>query len=119
LRSEHALLEDILVAADRIARFIEGMDLDGFLADDKTQSAVVREVMVMGEAASQVPTAARIAYPDIPWQDLVQLRNYYIHVYHGVNYRRVWNASTRRVPLIRAHVAAALEALAGGGDAIP
>jgi uncharacterized protein with HEPN domain len=50
MRRDDALLDDILHAAERSERYIAGMDRQSFLADEKTQTAVARDIAIMGEA---------------------------------------------------------------------
>lgn len=64
------------------------------------KSAVIREFMIIGEAAAQLPEDARARHPSIPWREFIHLRNFYIHVYHAINYRRVWRAARSRIPTI-------------------
>ena len=54
-RDPRLLVEDISTAIEKIERFISGMVIEGFMADDKTIDAVVRNLEVIGEAARQMP----------------------------------------------------------------
>ena len=54
MRNDDALLLDMLIAARKVVRFTAGMSLDAFEADDMAQSAVIRELQVIGEAARLV-----------------------------------------------------------------
>ncbi len=104
MRDDRVLLADIAEAASRVLEFIGTMSREEFLEDRKTQAAVVHEIAVMGEAASQVSTAFRETHGDVQWTDLVQLRNFYIHAYHRVDYRRVWRYATVRIPQVLAAI---------------
>jgi uncharacterized protein with HEPN domain len=61
----------------------------------------VREIEVIGEASAQLPQAARDRYTSVPRDELIHLRNFYIHAYHGVKYERVWRVAKYRLPMIR------------------
>lgn len=98
MQRDEAYLEDIRNAAGRVARFVDGMTRVDFLADEKTQSAVVREIEVMGEASGQVSEEFKAAHPEVRWKDLSRLRNFYIHVYRGVQYEKVWQTARTLVP---------------------
>ena len=76
MRRDDALLDDMLHAAERIERYIAGMARESFLADEKTQAAVARDIAIMGEAASRVSDDQKSAHPEVPWRDLADLRNF-------------------------------------------
>jgi uncharacterized protein with HEPN domain len=86
MRSSDAFLLDIVEASARMADYTAGMSRADFMADRKTQAAVVREIEISGEASPQLPEPSKLANPDIPWRDLARLRNLYIHAYHGIDY---------------------------------
>lgn len=83
-------LNDILESIADIREFVAGMDLDAFIADRKTNKAVIRSLEVIGEAVSKIPDDIRSRYPDIPWQEMTGMRNRLIHEYFGVDLSIVW-----------------------------
>ena len=93
-------VQDMLEAADKVASFISGMTQDQFLADEKTQYAVVRALEVIGEAAKKVPLAFRQEHPQVPWREVVGMRDKLIHDYFGVNVVVVWKTATEDAPNI-------------------
>ena len=114
MRRENAYLRDILQAIDRSSQFIDGMTKDDFLADEKTQAAVARQIEVVGEAASRLPESFRSEHSSVPWQELIQLRNFYIHAYHAIDYSRAWRSATVTLPSIRNGVQAILDMSVSG-----
>ncbi len=87
---EHLLyLKDILAAMDSIANFIDGMTFDDFVADNKTTSAVIRKLEIIGEASKGVPETIRNNNPDIPWREMAGMRDKLIHSYFEVDYELV------------------------------
>jgi uncharacterized protein with HEPN domain len=99
----------MLEAAEKVASFISGMTEEQFLADEKTQYAVVRGLEVIGEAAKKVAPDLRREQPQIPWREVVGMRDKLIHDYFGVNVAVVWRTATEDAPTI----AAALRAILG------
>ena len=97
---DRSYLIDILIAARLIREFVAGMDSDGFQLDLKTQSAVMRQLEVMGEAAKQVSGDFRTGHPQIPWRKIAGMRDVLIHGYRGVRPADVWNAATISVPAL-------------------
>ena len=82
----------------RIQRYLEGMDLAGFIQDDRTMDAVVRNFGIIGEAASHLPDVVRAAHPEIPWARMKGLRNLVIHEYFGVSPEILWSTAKDDLP---------------------
>jgi uncharacterized protein with HEPN domain len=108
MRDYSLYLRDILAAIESIQLFIEGMDLESFQSDDKTNSAVMRKLEIIGEAVKQVPDDVRQKSPQIPWKEMAGMRDKLIHFYFGVEYRLVWKAITERLPQVKRDVEMAL-----------
>jgi uncharacterized protein with HEPN domain len=68
LRRDNHLLEDIRIAADEIADYITGMRLADYLADSKTQAAVERQLITIGEAANRLSDSFKDQHPEFPWK---------------------------------------------------
>lgn len=81
--------------------FTDGMDREGFLADLRTQRAVVMSLMIVGEAAAQIvaghPAFAE-AHPDIPWRSIRGMRNRIAHGYFDVDLGVVWQTVQVELP---------------------
>lgn len=71
---------------------------DAFMADSKTQDAVVRNFEVIGEATKRLPTEFTTAYPQIPWRRMAGFRDILIHAYDRVDTGEIWNIIEQHVP---------------------
>jgi uncharacterized protein with HEPN domain len=105
MRREALYLSDIVDAADAAARFVEGMDREAFLADELRQSATLQKLIVIGEAASRLPSAFREEHRQVEWQDVIGFRNIAVHAYFAVSWEIVWVTATEDVPELRDVVA--------------
>jgi uncharacterized protein with HEPN domain len=94
-------LNDIFEAITDVASFIKGMSYKEFLLDKKTFNAVVRSIEIIGEAAKQVPKAVRDKASDIPWKEIVGMRNKIAHEYFGIDSKIVWDTAKRYLPKLR------------------
>ena len=98
---DNAYLADILDSARVIQQHLTGMTREQFLADLRTQDAVVRRFEIIGEAARHLSPDALKALPEVPWNLVVGMRNLLIHDYDDVDPKRVWTDSQNDLsPLI-------------------
>jgi uncharacterized protein with HEPN domain len=94
-------LQDMLESIENIAQYTSGMGFQDFLKDTRTRDAVVRNLEVLGEAARKLPSGIRERYPEIPWTQIVGLRNRLIHGYFLVDYGIVWEIVQDELPQLR------------------
>jgi uncharacterized protein with HEPN domain len=98
MRQDEATLLDIAKAARLIQAFIEGMAKEAFLDDPKTQSSVLYQLLVIGEAVKRLSREFRIQRADIPWSLIAGMRDHLIHAYDTVDWDEVWKTATSDVP---------------------
>ena len=91
-------VRDILEAIAAVQGYTAGMDLDRFAADRKTVDAVLRNLIVIGEAATHLPESVGEHHPQLPWADMRALRNFVVHEYFGVSDAIIWDTIQRNLP---------------------
>lgn len=100
-RKSSLYIKDILEAISRIQEFTEGMNFEDFIKDDRTSSAVIRKLEIIGEAVKQLPKEAKERFKEIPWQSLAKTRDKIIHFYHGVDYEIIWKIIKDDLPPLK------------------
>jgi uncharacterized protein with HEPN domain len=99
-------ISDILNSVHAVQEYTEGMKYEDFKVDRKTVDAVLRNLIVIGEAANHIPEEVISAHPDIPWRDMRDMRNFVVHEYFGVSEKIIWdtvqNDLPKVVPLLQA-----------------
>jgi uncharacterized protein with HEPN domain len=118
MRHESLYLNDIVEAADHIAEFILGTDLEAFQESEMLRSAVIQKLAVIGEAAARVSEELKARHPHVPWPQIVAFRNILIHAYFGIDWEVVWRAARNRCPVLRQQVAGILAAESSGSDTL-
>jgi len=94
-------IKDIITCINQIEEFVCGMSYQEFVSDDKTCSAVIRKLEIIGEASKCLPDSITSKYNDIPWKDMARMRDKIIHFYFGVDTEIVWNVIKNRLPEIK------------------
>ncbi len=97
-------IQDMVNAARQIERYTEGLAFEEFLEDEKTMDAVMRQLTIIGEAASHIPEEILSRYPGIPWAEIRGMRNVIVHAYLDVNTRIVWETVKRNLPELLARL---------------
>lgn len=97
---DEAVLLDILKAANLTTEFVRDFDKLAFLADAKTQSAVVHQLLIIGEATKRLSEAFRNQQGTIPWRIIARMRDVLIHHYDSVDVDEVWKTATTDVPVL-------------------
>jgi uncharacterized protein with HEPN domain len=88
----------MIEAAESAMRFVKGRsrsDLDG---DEMLRFALTRAIEILGEAASKVSPDGRAAIPEVPWADVVGMRNRLVHAYFDVNLDILWRTVDEAIP---------------------
>lgn len=89
---------DMLKAARLARRFAEDVDREAFMDDEEKQSAVLHQLLVLGEAAKRVDPSLVAQHDGIPWSDVAGMRDRLIHRYHDVDLEEVWRTVQRDLP---------------------
>jgi uncharacterized protein with HEPN domain len=80
---------------------VKDLNYDGWMKDQKTIDAVIRNLEIIGEAAANVPREIQDLYVDIPWYQMKGMRNILIHEYFGVDNDVLWNTIQKDLPVLK------------------
>ena len=98
-RDSSALL-DIYQAANKVVEFSRGFDQPSFLADERTQSAILHQLLIIGEAVKRLSAEFRRSHPHIRWTPMAGMRDVLIHGYDTVDLDEVWRTVSVEVPAL-------------------
>ena len=112
-------VRDMLAACSKIGTYTAGMDQAAFVADDRTYDATLRNLEILGEAATHIPEFVRESHPEVPWRAAIGTRNRLIHAYLGIDDDIIWSIVRDDIPALAPVLAALLEQGEGHGQSSP
>jgi len=89
-RDDQLLLEDILECIQKTQSYTKGMSFDAFTQNELVVDGVVRNLEIIGEAATVLSKSTKAKIADVPWHKIKGLRNRIIHEYFDVSYEVIW-----------------------------
>jgi uncharacterized protein with HEPN domain len=103
VRDDRERLSDILDAIDAIERKIV-LDKKAFSQDEMIQVWVVHHIQIIGEAAAGLSKELRERHADIPWADIISMRNVLVHHYFGIDYEQIWDTVMIDIPALKKEI---------------
>lgn len=97
---DSAVVLDMIRAARLACEFSAGLTKDAFVSDIKTQSAVLHQILVLGEAAKRISDSFKAEHPEIEWKPIAGMRDKVIHDYDDVDVDQVWRTVTNDLPAL-------------------
>jgi uncharacterized protein with HEPN domain len=91
-------INDMVAFCEKVERFTLGLDQAGFLKDTMRFDATIRNVELIGEAATHIPANVREAYSRVPWRMIIATRNQLIHGYLGIDNDTLWSIVQTDIP---------------------
>lgn len=104
MKNDAVYLHHILDAINHIEQYLTGVSFDHFLQDFLLQDGVVRQMEIIGEAASNVSKTLRDTHPELPWDKMIGIRNRLIHAYFRVDLFIVWDTAQSDLPGLKQQI---------------
>ncbi len=109
-RDDAVSLTDMLNHAREAVALLEGVDRSHLARDRVKQLALTRLMEILGEAANRVSTTTQRQYANVPWPQIIAMRNRLVHGYDVIDYDLLWDTITNDLPPL----IAALERIVDG-----
>lgn len=100
MQRDKSYLLDILEAGKLVVSYVEKLDKESFLDDIKCQDAVIRRLEIIGEAARRLSDEIKDYHPEVPWFEMIGMRNIMIHEYDGVDMVILWETVKKDIPAL-------------------
>jgi len=101
MKDDTLYLGHIRDAIEKIDNYIAGASYNQFASNSMMVDAVVRQLEIIGEATNNLSSSFCRKHPDIPFRDIIDMRNVLIHDYAGVNPQIVWDTCQNDLPKLR------------------
>jgi uncharacterized protein with HEPN domain len=101
--------DDLLGFCEKVTSYTDGLSREEFETSALNYDATVRNVQLFGEAAKNIPEKIREEMPEVPWRELIGMRNRLVHGYFGINNTTLWHVIKVEVPKLQQalqHIAA-------------
>jgi uncharacterized protein with HEPN domain len=99
-RTWHFYLDDMIQFSERVVSYTKGFDRSAFASSGLHYDATLRNLELIGEAATHIPAEIRAANPQIPWRQIIATRNRLIHGYLGIDDDTLWSIVEADIPAL-------------------
>ncbi len=99
-RDPQLYLDELIEAAERAMRFGQNLERSDYQPGAMAYEAILRQIEVIGEAAAHLPPQVRLMSPEIPWENLIGMRNRLIHGYFAIDPDIVFDVVRNKLPVL-------------------
>lgn len=99
-------LDDMIAFGENVVAYTAGLDQAAFVASRLNYDATLRNLELIGEAASHIPDAVRATSAGIPWRLVIATRNRLIHGYLGIDNDTLWSIIRSDIPALLSNLRA-------------
>jgi uncharacterized protein with HEPN domain len=91
-------VDDMILFAEKVQRYTQNLDQASFIKSEPYYDATLRNLELIGEAATNIPQDIKTNNPEIPWRQIIATRNRIIHGYLGIDNDIIWSIITEEIP---------------------
>ena len=99
MNTDEMYLKHILDAIEKIEAYTS-VGRATFLTASHWQDATIRQLEIIGEAARLVSAQTKDEHPEIPWKQMIGMRNRLVHEYSSINFKTVWDTINNDLPTL-------------------
>jgi len=100
-KDDNLYLEDILNAISKIEKYVNNLDFNSFKENEMATDAVIRNLLIIGEAVKNISSVAKEKNKEIEWKKIAGLRDVLIHAYSGINFEILWDIIKNKIPELK------------------
>ena len=102
-------LQHILDSIEKIEKYLKEASFDNFTQNEMMIGATVRELEIIGEAATKIDKVIKEKYKDVPWNEMIGMRHRLVHEYFGVDVGVVWETCQNNLPDLKEKISSIIE----------
>ena len=91
-------IQDMIEFGEKVLAYTEGLDQEAFIADGLTYDATLRNLQLIGEAATHIPDEVHQTHSEVPWHAIIGTRNRLAHSYLAISDSIIWGVIQEAVP---------------------
>jgi uncharacterized protein with HEPN domain len=91
-------LRDMVLAANRVLRYVENTNQQEFEQDQEKQDSITYRILILGEASKRLSAEFRDKHPNIPWRQIAGMRNMLVHEYDQIDLDVLWDVTQNSIP---------------------
>jgi len=91
-------INDIIHSCEKIIRYTKNLSKEEFIKNEIIYDAVLRNLIIIGEAAKGLPESCREEFKDVEWKKVCGLRDIITHAYFGIDNEIVWDIIQSKIP---------------------
>ncbi len=100
MKNDKVYIQQIMDSISKIEAFVVDMDKSQFLNDQKTQSAVIMQLTLIGEISKKISETVKDS-TNLPWKSIASFRDRAIHDYFGMDLDIVWDTVISDIPILK------------------
>ena len=104
MKEDSIFIEHILDSINAIEEFSKNLDKVGLMSDRLRQSAIVREIEIIGEAVKNISESLKNKHQEIEWKEITGTRDKMIHHYFGVDLNIIWEIIKKDLPILKVKI---------------
>ncbi len=97
-RTSKIYFEDIITFFKRIESYIQDLNFENFRENQLVIDAVIRNLVLIGEASKNISSETRKKFSNVPWSEMIGLRNLATHGYFKIDLTIIWDIITKDIP---------------------
>lgn len=106
MKDDKVFIDHILESINAIEDFSKGLTKEELKSNRMKQSAIVREIEIIGEAAKNISKNLKNKYPEIKWQDIIGTRDIITHHYFGLDLDIIWDIINKDIKILKKQIIA-------------